>query len=211
MSCVCLYSAVCGTAGEGVGSAPVGQRLVSRAVRRFRVASFSGTAVHRMGTVTTGTRATSKIRFVGVRVNMPNLPPSAMKMGTRVRTLRGKVTDLCPSVGKLPRLGSRTSGFVGTFVSVSLGPRNYMPIAKSVRNAFTSFLAYDRYSRGGSAVLFVSPNFPIRGRRLIIVKRGCRAFSMCSCQKSGLGRGLRDCLGGKGVSTIVCSGPGGPD
>lgn len=184
---------------------------MSRAVTSFRVASFTGTAVHRMGTVTTGTRTTSNMRFVGVRVNMPKLPPSTINMGTRIRTLRGNVTDLCPSVGKLPTLGRRTSHFVGTFVGMSMTPRNYMPIANSVRKAFTSFLAYDRYSRGGSAVLFVSPNFPMRGRRLIIVKRGCRAFSMCSCHNSGLGTGLRDCLDGNGVSTVICSGPGGPD
>lgn len=185
-------------------------RATEGVVSNCKLPSFKGTAVHRIITVSARLRRRAGARFVRVRVNIPKLGTTRINISTRVGTLRSNITSVCPGVGNASSMGTRTSHFVGTFVSVSVTPRNYIPMANSVRKACTSFLIYKRYAPRGSAVLFVSPKFPIRGRRVAIVNCECRSFSICRCQNRGLQSVLRRCLSGNGVTTVVCSGPGGP-
>ncbi len=144
-------------------------RLITSMTGRLRITSLRGTAVKSILLMTSGLRRLANVPFVHVSRNSPKLPTGQVNVRTRGTTLSHNINSRCPTTTNVPRLGCRTSHFIGTFVSVSVSPQTYVPAANSMTTSFNSFVTYARHGPKRGGVLFVSPNFPVRGSRLQVV------------------------------------------
>lgn len=145
------------------------RRLIRGTIGRLRVTGLTRTAVNSILLMTRCLRGRAKVPFVHVSRKSPNLTTGRVKVRTRGTTLSEKIKSRCPTTTKIPRLGGRTSHFMGTFLGLSVSPHTYIPAAKSITNSFNSFVTYARHVPKGSGMLFVSPKFPVRGSRLHVV------------------------------------------
>lgn len=136
---------------------------------RVGITSLTGTAVKSILLMTSHLRRLANVPFVQVSRKSPNLPTGGVNVRTRGGTLSEKINSRCPTTTKITRLGRTTSHFIGTFVSVSVSPQTYLPAANSITTSFNTFVTYARQVPKGGGILFVSPNFPVRGSRLHVL------------------------------------------